>query len=70
MGYVTVFMQFAIVSILPCIDYINITLGSNNFTIFYFQIAFKNQHCKCSNAHLMFRIFIKIRNLALTLWFF
>ena len=43
---------------------------SNNFTVFYFQIAFKNQHCKCNNAHLVFRIFIKIRNLALTLWSF
>lgn len=43
---------------------------SNNFTVFYFQIGFKNQHCKCNNAHLMFRIFIKIRNLALTLWSF
>lgn len=41
-----------------------------NFTTFYFQLSFKNQHCKCNDAHPIFRIlFIKDRNLSTFLYF-
>ena len=36
-GYVTAFMQFAIVSILPCIHYVNITLEAIILLYFIFR---------------------------------
>lgn len=61
-------VHFAFVSALSCIDCAN--FGSNNFTTFHVQIAFKSPHYKRNNIPLMLRIFfIKIGNLALTFWY-